>query len=165
MSRRVRNHGKSARLRKVVSSSFAIGWSFVLLIFLTFYGQYVAIYQYRKVDNVGEWKAYPILSKDFPAFLPILSVALSLSIVGHIVFIIFDKYLLRQSITIILNVFWIVTFLALLSIFPFDFSALPGATAATILRPAITVALIVIVVGLVIGTLVRLIKLIIALVK
>ena len=75
--------------------------------------------------------------------------------------IIFDKYILRETTLIILNLFGIAVVLALLSIFPFDFSVIPNADLADVSPIIATIALGGIVVGLGIATLVSFIKLIV----
>ena len=61
----------------------------------------------------------------------------------------------------ILNLFGIAAVATLLSIFPFDFSTIPNATVAGVLSVIVALALIGIVIGLGIATLVRFIKLIV----
>ena len=152
---------KNERSRRVTSSSLAIAWSFVLLIFFHFFNEYIAYYQYETVGTVTKWVRYPILTADFGAWLPILTTTLVLCIIGHIILIIFDKYLLRETTLIVLNLFGIATVLALLSIFPFDFRIIPNTIIADISPIIATIALIGIAVGLGIGTLVSFVKLIV----
>jgi uncharacterized membrane protein len=148
---------KSTKFGRITSSSLAIAWSFAFLIFFHYFNKYIAYYQY---ETAG-WVRYPILTEAFGAWLPILTVALTLSIAGHIILIIFDRYILRETTLIILNLFGIAVVLTLLSIFPFNFSAIPNATMADIAPIIATVVLIGITVGLAIGTLVSFIKLIV----
>jgi len=151
------NYFKSAKSGRITSSSFAIAWSFVFLIFFNYFNEYIAYYDF---ETAG-WVRYPVLTEDFGAWLPILTVALTLSIAGHIILIIFDRYILRETTLIILNLFGIAVVLTLLSIFPFDFSAIPNATIADIAPIIATIVLIGITVGLVIGTLVSFIRFIV----
>ena len=74
---------------------------------------------------------------------------------------IFDRYVLRETTIIILNLFGIATVLTLLSIFPFDFSQIPNNTVAQVSPIITTIVLIGITVGLGIGTLVSFIKLLV----
>ena len=157
----VDDYFKNTKVGRITSSSFTITWSVVLLVFFTLFNQYIAYYQLETVDTVSSWIRYPILTGDFNAWLPILTVTLSLSILGHIVLIIFDKYLLRETVVIVLSLFGIATVVTLLSIFPFDFSVIPNPNIAEVLSIVITIALIGITIGLGIATLVRFIKLIV----
>jgi len=152
---------KTTRGGRITSSSFAIAWSFALLIFFNFFNQYIAYYQLEKIDDITKWVRYPILTGDFNLWLPFLTTALVLSIIGHIILIIFDKYLLRETTLIVLNLFGIAVVSALLSIFPFDFSLIPNTTVANSLPAIATIVLICIAVGLGIASLVRFIRLIV----
>jgi hypothetical protein len=145
----------------MTASSFAIAWSLVLLVFLNYFSNYVAYYQLEG----NRWIRYPILTEDFNAWLPLLTIALTISIVGHIILIIYDRYLLREATLIILNLFGIAIVVTLLSIYPFDFSAIPNDIAFTVVSILITVVLIGTTIGLIIGTMVSFIKLIVNLAK
>ena len=152
---------KSTRGGRMTASSFAIAWSFVLLIFFNYFTKYIAYYQLEG----NRWIRYPILTGDFNAWLPILTITLTLSIVGHIILIIYDRYILRETTLIVLNLFGIAVTVTLLSIYPFDFHAVPNDTAVTIVSILITVVLIGITIGLLIGTIVSFIRLIVNLAK
>jgi hypothetical protein len=64
-----------------------------------------------------------------------------------------------------MNIFGIASVSTLLSLFPFDFSVLPDINLNGILNPIVTVALILIIVGLGIGIFVRFIKIIVKVAK
>ena len=155
------NYFEKTRGGRITSSSFAIAWNVALLIFFNFFYQYIAYYHLEKIDSITRWVRYPVLTPDFSAWLPFLTTALVLSIIGHIILIIFDKYILREAILIVLNLFGIVVVSALLSIFPFDFSLIPNITVAGVLPVIVTVVLICIAVGMGIAALVSFIRLII----
>jgi hypothetical protein len=97
--------------------------------------------------------------------LPILTTTLVISILGHIVLIAFDRYILRQVISIVIDAFALATVITLLRVSPFDFTVIPYPTIATGVRIGVTVVLICISVGIGIGILVRVIKLIVNLVR
>lgn len=155
---RTEDYLRTSKASRVTSSSFAVAWSFVFLIFFSFFNKYIAYYQYES----GEWVRFPILTADFNAWLPIITTTLVFAIIGHIVMIIFDKYLLRETTLIILNLFGIAAVVSLLSIFPFDFHSMPNTTVASILPVLATITLIGIVVGLGIATLVSFLRLIVS---
>lgn len=154
--RREEDYLRRLRSARMTASAFAIAWSFVLLVFFDFFSYYIAYYDYQQ----GSWVRYPFLTADFNAWLPILNATLVFTILGHIVVVIYDKYILRETVLIILNLFGLVTVVALLSIFPFNFSAIPSPPLAEVLPIIVTLILIIITVGLGIGTLVRIIKMI-----
>ena len=118
---------------------------------------------YNNVD--GTWMRYPLLTGDFDRWLPIAVTALLASIIGNIILIIFDGYFFRQVIMMVMDMFGLSSVIALLVIFPFDFSAMPGNDMTGLLNPIVTVVLILICVGISIGILVRFIKLIVGLVR
>ncbi len=152
---------QGTRARRIAASSTAIAWSAFFLVFFNFFSQYLAIYSHETVGGVSRWSIYPILTQDLSLVLPILNTTLILSIVGHAISIAFDRYLVRQITIIVLNTLGMVTVLAFLRVFPFDFSVVPSANLASILPTVTIIVLIAITVGLGIGALVRFIKLII----
>ena len=158
VSGRTEEHFRTTRAGRITASSFAIAWSFVFLILFNFFSKYITYYQYE----ASQWVRYPILTADFNAWLPIINAALIFSILGHILVILIDRYLLRETTIIILNLFGLAAVLSLLSIFPFDFGAIPNEIAADILPVIVTVALIGIAIGLGIAALVGFIKLIVS---
>jgi uncharacterized membrane protein len=148
----------SARAGRIASSGFAIAWSIALLIFFNFYYQYIAYYEPIHSGGATHWQIHTLVTSGFVAWLPILTATLVLAVVGHALLIAFDKYILRQTVRIILDVFGIATVLTLLSLFPFDFSAIPSAEAIDGVTLGITIGLIVMAVGFGIGALARFIQ-------
>ena len=162
---RLNKYFTNTRAGRVTSSSFTIAWSFILLVFFSFFHGYIAYYQSETVGGITTWIREPLLTHEYYAWLPILITTLLLSIAGHIILIIHDRYWLRQIILILLNVLGIVTVATLVSIFPFAFYVIPSSTVADIVSVSVRITLIAIAVGLSIGTLVMFIKLIINLAK
>jgi uncharacterized membrane protein len=157
------DHFQNTRVARLTTSAFAIAWSIVLLVFFNFYNQYIAYYNGETINGVTVWARYPLFTQDINRWLPILTLTLVLSIVVHIILIIFDKPVLRELAGMALDVFGLATILNLLSIFPFDFSVIPDPTAADMTGLAVSIVLISIAVGIGVSLLVRLIKFIIAL--
>ncbi len=151
---------KNSSTTRITSSSFAIAWSTIILVFVTFFNHYIAYYQPESIDGVSRWIRYPILTGAFTSWLPILVATLILFIIGHITVIYFGKYLIQETTLTVLNLFAIATALSLLFIFPFDFTGIPDVEIATVFHMFTKVAIIGIVVALGAGTLVRLIRLI-----
>jgi len=154
--------GRSGR---ITASAFAIGWSIVLLIFFNFFNQYVAYYRSETVNGITTWTRYPFFTEDVKLWLPILTATLIISIIGHIILIIRDNYVLREMIHIVINAFSLWTILTLLSVFPFDFTVIPSTSAAEATYLGIKIFLIFISVGVGIAILVGVIKLIVNVVK
>jgi hypothetical protein len=152
----------SGKTRRITSSSLAIAWSIVLLIFFYGFRHYLAYYQIEPVNGVSNWVRYEVLTHDFYIWLPILTITLILSIAGHVFLLIYDRYILRQSITIGLNLLGITTVATLLYIFPFDFSSIPSMD-ELILSVMLRISIVAVLVILVVVALVNLIKFIIRL--
>ena len=157
-------HFKS-RSGRITASAFAIAWSIVLLIFFNFFNQYVAYYHSETVGGITTWTRYPFFTEDINLWLPILTTTLIITIIGHIILIILDRYILREMIQIVINAFALWTVLTLLSVFPFDFSVIPSTTAAEATYLGVRIFLIFISVGVGIAILVNVIKLIVNVVR
>ena len=148
----------SSRGERITASAFAIAWSIAFLVFFSFYSDYVAYYQPETVGNTTTWTRLPLLTGEYYDWLPVLVTTLVLSILGHVILIVSDRYWLRQVVVMILNLFGIGVVVTLLYVFPFDFTVIPNPTVATILPIVVTIVLIAIAIGLGIGTLVMFIK-------
>jgi len=160
--KRVEDYFARTRAGRIAGYSAAIFWNIVLLIFLSFFHQYIAWYH---VESDGGLTRLSMLTGDYFAWLPILVTALVVSIAANIIMIIYDRYWFREIIQIILTVIGVVVVANLVSIFPFDFSVIPNATAVDITPVAVTIFLIIVAVGLGVGALVRFIKLIVSVAK
>jgi uncharacterized membrane protein len=150
---------------RMVAYAFAIAWSIVLLIFFNFFNQYVAYYHSETVGGVTIWTRYPFFTEDVNLWLPILTTTLIISIIGHIILIIRDRYILREVIHIVMNAFALWTVSTLLSIFPFDFSVIPDPAAVDATYFGVRILLILISIGIGIAILVSVIKLIVDVVR
>jgi uncharacterized membrane protein len=155
---RARYYSMRAKAARVTGSAFAIAWSAALLIFFTFFSQYIAYYQPLEIGNVTQWQMHSLVTSGFSLWLPLLTATLILSIIGHAILIAFDKYILRQLIEMILAIFGIATVVNLLVIFPFNFSVIPNADVAFWAAFGLSATLIIISVGMAIGALVRFIQ-------
>ena len=159
------DYSRSTRVQRLVSYNVAIVWSFILLIFFNFFRQYIAYYHHEIVEGVGQWMREPLLSTEFGAVLPILNIALVLSIVGNGILIVFDRYLLQQGISIILHVFSLAVIFSFLRVFPFNFDVVSFSNAAQVLRIIVTIVFIVAAIGLVVGIVVRIVRIVITAIK
>ncbi len=153
------------RRGRITASAFAIAWSIALLIFFNFFNQYVAYYSSETVDGITTWIRYPYFTDDINLWLPVLTATLIISIIGHIILIILDRYILREMIHIVINAFSLWTILTLLTVFPFDFSVIPSTTAADATYLGVRIFLIFISIGVGITILIRVIKLIVNVVR
>jgi len=162
---RKNNHSGSTRVQRLVSYNVAIVWSFILLIFFNFFRQYIAYYHYEIAEGVGQWIREPLLSTEFGAVLPILNIALILSILGNGILIVLDRYLLKQGISIVLHVFSLAVIFSFLRVFPFNFHLVPFSNAAQVLRIILTIVFIVAAIGLIVGIIVRIVRIVITTIR
>jgi uncharacterized membrane protein len=162
---RDRYYSAGARTGRAVASAFAIAWSVVLIVFFNFYSQYIAYYEPFQSGNATQWQMNTLITAGYNGWLPILTTTLVLSIIGHAILIVFDKYVLRQIVQIVLNVFGVATVVTLLSLFPFNFNVIPNPDVANWVTFGVTVGLIFIAVGFGIGAIVRFIQLIVNMVE
>ncbi|MFC2018846.1 DUF4870 domain-containing protein [Chloroflexota bacterium] len=160
--KRVEDYFTHTRAGRIAGYSASIFWNIVLLVFFSFFHQYIAWYQ---VEPDGSVTRLSMLTGDYFAWLPILVTALVVSAAANILLITYDKYWLREIIQIILTVIGVVAVANLVAIFPFDFSVIPNATAASVVPIVLTIVLIITAIGLGVGALVRFIKLIVSVVK
>jgi uncharacterized membrane protein len=156
-------HFPESRAGRITGSAIAIVMSVALLIFFNFFHQYVAYYNGSTVDGVTEWTRYPLFTSDIQLWLPVLTLTLMMTIAIHILLIIYDRYVLRESAGIFLDGLGLATVVTLLAVFPFDFSVIPDATAADITRTAVGVVLILIAFGLAVSIVSKLVKLLVRL--
>ena len=165
ISRKVEEFFERKHAGRVTASAFAIAWSIALLIFFNFFYEYVAYYNASTAGSIVTWTRYTFFTREIAQWLPILNTTLAISIASHIVIIIHDRYLLRKMVLFIIDIFGLATVLSLLTIFPFDFSVIPGAAAAAATNVGVTVVLILIAVGIGISLLVRLVKMLVDLIR
>jgi len=157
-------HFKGSRGR-ITASAFVIAWSIVLLIFFNFFNQYVAYYHSETVGGITTWTRYPFFTENINLWLPILTATLIITIAGHIIMIILDRYILREIINLVINAFALWTVLTLLAVFPFDFTVIPNPATVHATYLGVRIFLIFISVGIGIAILVSVIKLIVNVVR
>ncbi len=150
----------SGRAGRIAVSVFAIAFNIALLVFFNFYHDYIAYYHMESIGGAMVWVREPILTTEYANWLPIINTILLFSIAGHSLLLAFDKYILREGILLILNIFSIVAIGALLVLFPFDFGVFGKNFNATI-DFSVRITLVLIIFGISIGILVRLIKIIV----
>jgi uncharacterized membrane protein len=155
-------HGRGGR---ITGSAFTIAWCIVVFIVFTFLRDYIAFYEADTSGGGVNLTAFPFFTSDIDLWLPILWATLAISVIGHLIMIIYDNYVLRQSIHVITDAFGMATIVTLLSVFPFDFNVIPDSAAATGTHIGVIVVLVLLSVGFGIGILVRIIKLIVNLLK
>ncbi|UCD09498.1 MAG: hypothetical protein JSU79_02330 [Dehalococcoidales bacterium] len=165
IGRKIEEYFTRKRGGRIASSAFTIAFSIAVLIFFNYFNDYVAYYSSDTVDGVVTWTRAPFFTDDINLWLPILTTALVVSIIGHAIMIIFDRYILHEVIRIVIDIFALASVIILVTIFPFDFYVIPSASIAEGVELGVTVVLICVCVGIGIGILVRSIKFLVNLVK
>jgi uncharacterized membrane protein len=165
IGRKVEDFFEHRRAGRITASAFAIAWGIVLLVFFNYFYRYVAYYHADTSGGIVTWEKQSFFTADIHLWLPILTATLIVSIIGHIVLIIYDRYVLRQVIHVITGVLGLATVVTLLSVFPFDFTVIPGTAAAAGTQIGVTIVLIFIAIGIGISLVVRVIKLLVNLLK
>jgi uncharacterized membrane protein len=162
--RRAENFFRHRELR-ITGYAFALAWSVILLVALNFFHQYIAYYTYHAATSTWTWNSF--FTDDIHRWLPILNVALVISIIGNAVMIFLDNNIVRKAIHVITAGFGLAAMITLLVVYPFDFSTrvIPNSSAAAATDMGVRIALIVITVGLGIGLLVRFIHLLVSIGK
>jgi uncharacterized membrane protein len=158
---KARYYSPRRRSARMAASAVAIAWCIALLVFFNYYNQYIAYYEPVYNNGVTHWQAHTLITSGFTAWLPILNVTLILSIIGQTLRIAFDKYILNQSLRIVLDVFAIATVVTLLTLFPFNFSPIPNPEVAFGVSTGLTIGLIVLAIIIGIGALVKFISLLV----
>ncbi len=129
----------SRRAGQIASDISIILVTLANLIFFAFFHKYIAWYA---TEPDGSVTRLSMLTDDYFIWLPIPITASILVIVANIVMIIYDRYWFRQTAWIIFSIIGIAVTVSLVSIFPFDFSVIPNATAVDVVPIWVTVFLI-----------------------
>ena len=120
---------------EIASDIFMIFVTVVQLIFFTFFHEYIAWYI---TEPDGSVTRLSMLTDGYSTWLPFPIAASILAITAHIVFIIYHNQRFRMTVEMILYISGIAVTVSLVSIFPFDFSVIPNATAADVVPVAVT---------------------------
>ncbi|MFC1847036.1 DUF4870 domain-containing protein [Chloroflexota bacterium] len=157
VGKRIEEYFTASRAARITGYSFAIFWNVSIFIFLAFFYKYIAWYA---TEPDGSVTRLSMLNNDYLAWLPIFITVTILSIVAYITLIIYDKYWFREAVQIFISIIGLVSTVSLVSIFPFDFSVIPNATAVDVVPMVVTAVLIFIAVAMGVTVLVRTAKLI-----
>jgi len=145
---------------RTVGSVAVIVWSIFLFVMFNYYADYIAYYHSSTEGGVSQLLRYPILTADLSRVLPILNFSLALHVLGHLVALVWNRYLLRQAIEVVLHAMGVVVALVFLKVFPFDYSELPIGGIVEALPTVTVVILVLAVVGGVVETIVHLVRLV-----
>ena len=106
------------RNSRIVTSVISILWCAATLVFFNFFCDYMAYYH----DGIRE----VFITPEFVNWLWIHNPLLILTIIGHSVCLVYERYALREGILVFLAALGVASTAVLLSLFPFDYSVFPG---------------------------------------
>lgn len=165
IGRKVEEYFTRRRGGRITASAFSIAFSIAALIFFNYFYEYVAYYNSDKAGNVTTWTRTPVFTDDINLWLPVITTALIISIIGHVFLIIYDRYVLREFILMVIDAFSLASVVTLVTVFPFDFHVFPSTVVANGAELGVTITLICVSVGIGIGIMVRGIKLLVNLLQ
>ena len=125
-----------SRSGETASHIFIILVTLTQLIFFTFFHKYIA---WNTTQPDGSVTRLSMLTDDYFIWLPIAITASILVIVVSIAMIVYDNYRFRKNAEISFSIIGIAVTVSLVSIFPFDFSVIPNATAVDVVPTVVTV--------------------------
>jgi hypothetical protein len=125
---------RRARSGEIASDIFIILVTAANLIFFAFFHKYIAWYT---TAPDGSASRLSMLTDDYFTWLPIPITASILVIVANIVMIAYAREWFRQAAWIGFCLIGIAVTVSLVSIFPFDFSVIPNATAVDVVPIAV----------------------------
>jgi uncharacterized membrane protein len=144
---------------QVAGSSLAIAFFIAVFIFLNFFNEYIAYYEYI----AGSWVRHPLLTSAFNSWLPIVDTAIILAIICHIFLMATGRKLVREAVLVFLDLFELIALTSLLSIFPFNFESVPVPEGLLAVSLGVSLGIVIFIIFIIF--LVRLIKLIVSIVK
>ncbi len=113
------------RGRRAFGSVWNVIWSLVFIIFFNFYSKYIAYFQYERINGSLHWNVFPIITPDFSKLIPLITAGLFVILVGNIILLVIDRYVLSRIVEILSSVFAVVILINIIMAFPFDFNVIP----------------------------------------
>ena len=127
------------RCGDIASDIFVALVTVAQLVFFTSFHKYIAWYTTAADGSVTRQS---LLTDDYFAWLPFPIIASIVVVVATLVMLVYDRYWFRQIAWILFCVMGIAVVGSLLSIFPFDFSVIPNATAVEVVPTVVRVVFI-----------------------
>lgn len=143
------------RCGEIVSDMSIIFVTVAQLIFFTYFHRYIA---WPVTEPDGTVTRLSMLTDDYFTWLPFPIVASIVVIVASIAMILYNRTWFRQAAWILFPLLGIAVVVSLATIFPFDFSVIPNATAAKVVPKVFTAFLIFMAVFYGVAALVSLLK-------
>jgi len=148
-----------SRTWDVLGSVWAIVYCLAVFIFFNFFHEYIAYYS--KVN--GAWERETLVTSAWHSWLPVVDVAIVLSIAGYVILILSTQRLVRETVRITHDILAIIVLGALLSIFPFDFRPLPVSEMLMVFLVRMGLGITMVIVA--VSAIVRLIRLVITILR
>jgi hypothetical protein len=130
---------QGSRCGEIGEDIFIILITVAQLIFFTFFHRYIA---WPTTGPDGGVTRLSMLTDDYFTWLPVVIAASILVIVASLVMIVYHSYWFRQAAWVVFSIIGITVTVSLVTIFPFDFSVIPNATAVDVVPRVVTVILI-----------------------
>jgi uncharacterized membrane protein len=165
IGRKIEDYFTKKRGGRITASAFAIAFSIVALIVFHFFRSFIAFYTSHTSGDVVTWTRAPFFTSEINLWLPVLTTALIVTIIGHCILIVFDKYILRELMLMVIDAFSLASVITLLVVFPFNFYVISSHLVAEGVEVGVVVTLICVSIGIGIGILVRGIKLLVNLLR
>ena len=118
------------------SHLFIILVTLAQFIFFAFYHEYIA---WPVTVSDGSVTRLSMLTDEYFTWLPVMITGSVIVIITSVVMMVHDNYRFRRSAEIGFNIIGIIISVSLVSIYPFDFSVLPNATAVDVVPIVVTV--------------------------
>ena len=125
-----------SRTGEIGSHIFMVLVTVANLIFFTSFHKYIA---WHTTEPDGSVTRLSMLTSDYFTWLPIAITASIIAIVAYTAIIFYDNQQFRMTAEIIVIISGIAVAVSLVSIFPFDFSVIPNATAVDVVPIVVTV--------------------------
>jgi uncharacterized membrane protein len=151
-ARRYRRERQDAR---IAGGAIAIAFLIAIFIVLNFFYQYIG---YLNIQAGNEIVPQSIFTGEISRWLPYLNAALVIGVIGQLFLMFVDNTLARRSARIVMNALGFIAVIALLVIYPFDFSVIPDTTTAFWTPIGVTAILVFIAVVIGITLIVRLVQ-------
>jgi hypothetical protein len=145
-------------LGRAVGSLVVIVWNVFLLVVFNLYADYIAYYHGSSGDGVNQLLRYPILTAGLSRVLPVLNLSLGMNVAGHLVVLVWNRYLVREAVEVVLHVLGLAAAIVFLRVFPFDYSELPVEALVTVLPTVTVVVLVLAIVGNIVEIIVHLVR-------
>ena len=156
---------ENKRGRRAFSYVWNIIWSLVLIIFFNFFSSYIAYYQYEQSNGTLAWHRFSMITGDFSKLVPLITAGLFLVVVGNIILLIFDRYVLAKVIEIVCAIFAIAVIANFLLLFPIDFNIIPYDKVSELLPLILKIASGLIILVLVIQVIASFVKIVVKIAK